>query len=128
MIKKTNTKHETQRPLDKQVKAKTAKRDSGSSVKAVKLPPLTATSERQVTFAVYEPKAEQVLVSGAFNDWQGTPLTRHANRDWKTTVALAPGRHEYKFIVDGKWKIDPRASHSTPNAFGTLNSVIEVKA
>ena len=41
---------------------------------------------------------------------------------------LPPGRYEYKFVIDGKWKIDPRAHQFSPNSFGTLNSVIEVKA
>ena len=89
-----------------------------------------ASSIREITFAVYEPRAEQVFVCGPFNGWSpsATPLTRKENRDWKATIALPPGRHEYKFVVDGKWKPDPRGVETVPNAFGTLNSVVEVKA
>ena len=117
MIKKTNTKRE-----------KAANHTGASTSNAVKPALPQASSHREVTFAVYEPRAEQVFVCGAFNDWQAAPLTRQENRDWKTTLALAPGRYEYKFVVDGKWKIDPRAAHSTPNGLGTLNSVLEVTA
>jgi len=116
MTKKTNTKRE-----------QAAKNNAASTSKTGKPAP-KATSHREVTFAVYEPRAEQVFVCGAFNDWQAAPLTRQENRDWKTTLALAPGRYEYKFVVDGKWKIDPRAAHSTPNGLGSLNSVVEVTA
>jgi 1,4-alpha-glucan branching enzyme len=87
-------------------------------------------AHREVTFAVYKPQAQRVFVSGAFNGWSkdATPLIRRPNRDWKTTIPLTPGLHEYKFVVDGNWMIDPRASKSSANGLGTLNSVIEVKA
>lgn len=96
--------------------------------KVVKAATTKTSANREVTFAVYEPRAEQVYVSGAFNGWQATPLTRRGNNDWKATVTLVPGRYEYKFVVDGQWKVDPRSEQFSPNAFGTLNSVIEVKA
>jgi hypothetical protein len=40
---------------------------------------------------------------------------------------LGPGRYQYKFLVDGEWIVDPAASQNVANAFGTLNSVLEVK-
>jgi 1,4-alpha-glucan branching enzyme len=85
---------------------------------------------RPVTFGVYEPRAQEVFLCGSFNGWSpnATPLTRKENRDWQVTVPLAPGRHEYKFVVDGQWKRDPRASETVSNGLGTLNSVLEVKA
>jgi len=122
MVKKSikNTKAEKQSTVP-------AKRTAKAVAKGSTAP---ASAQREVTFAVYEPTAEQVFISGAFNGWsaEATPLTREPNRDWKAKLALPPGRHEYKFVVDGKWKIDPRAHQFSPNGFGTLNSVIEVKA
>jgi hypothetical protein len=41
---------------------------------------------------------------------------------------LPPGRHEYKFVVDGQWLPDPNAQANAFNAYGTLNSVVEVRA
>ena len=47
---------------------------------------------------------------------------------WETTIALAPGRYEYKFVVDGQWLPDPLAHENVWNQHGTLNSVVEVRA
>jgi 1,4-alpha-glucan branching enzyme len=128
MIKKNNTNADTQKRSAVSI-AKPAKKEITTGGAATTREAVKAlASKRDVIFAVHEPRAEQVFVCGAFNDWQATPLIRKANRDWKTTVALAPGRYEYKFVIDGKWKIDPRAHQFSPNGFGTLNSVIEVKA
>ena len=93
-------------------------------------PAKSSSPLREVTFAVYEPRAEQVFLCGAFNGWSpdATPLERKQNRDWKTTLSLAPGRYEYKFVIDGKWRPDPRAWETVSNGFGTLNSIVEVKA
>jgi hypothetical protein len=46
---------------------------------------------------------------------------------WETTLALAPGRYEYKFIADGEWIHDPSAQQNVPNIHGSLNSVCEVR-
>lgn len=41
-------------------------------------------------------------------------------------VELPPGRHEYKFLVDGKdWWNDPDAP-KTPNLWGSENSYVDV--
>jgi hypothetical protein len=49
-----------------------------------------------------------------------------AGGHYSTTVALPPGRHEYKFVVNGEWQIDEKCPQWVPNASGTLNSVVEV--
>ena len=46
---------------------------------------------------------------------------------WETTVELAPGRYQYKFVVDGQWIPDPLAHDNVWNQHGTLNSVVEVR-
>ena len=55
-------------------------------------------------------------------------MERAQDGSWETTVALAPGRYQYKFVVDGQWMPDPRARENVPNQHGTLNSVVEVRA
>lgn len=86
--------------------------------------------KKRVTFRLAAPDAGQVFISGDFNGWnaQKTPLNRKPGGFWEKTVMLAPGRHEYKFVVDGAWRLDPDNSLSCSNAFGSLNSVIEVQA
>jgi 1,4-alpha-glucan branching enzyme len=75
--------------------------------------------------------AEHVYICGDFNDWQPTSLRMVGNPEgglWEKRLTLPPGRHEYKFVVDGKWLHDPDARENTPNIFGSLNSVVEVQS
>ena len=83
-----------------------------------------------VTFVLLDLGAKQVSLSGDFNGWKakGIPMKRDAAGHWETTVALAPGRYEYKFLVDQNWIPDPLARQQVWNVHGTLNSVIEVSA
>ena len=84
----------------------------------------------KVTFVVVDLGAKQVSLSGEFNGWSpnATPMKRHQDGHWETTVDLAPGRYQYKFIVDGHWIPDPHAHEKVWNRHGTLNSVVEVRA
>jgi hypothetical protein len=83
-----------------------------------------------VSFALLEPDAKRVALCGDFNGWSAsaTPMKRAKDGHWETTVALAPGRYEYKFVVGREWIPDPLARESVWNCHGTLNSVIEVRA
>jgi len=82
-----------------------------------------------VSFALLEPAAKQVSLAGDFNGWASDagPLKRQDGGRWVTTLALAPGRYQYKFVVDGKWIPDPLAHEQVSNQHGTLNSVVEVR-
>ena len=42
---------------------------------------------------------------------------------WEITVALPPGQHSYRFIVDGEWRDDPECKLRVPNPFGGQNMV-----
>jgi 1,4-alpha-glucan branching enzyme len=91
---------------------------------------LTAAAKREVAFVLSSHEAEEVYLCGDFNQWipYRLPMIRHGdNRWWEKRLVLAPGRYEYKFVVDGEWIHDPRACNSVPNAHGSLNSVVEVK-
>jgi 1,4-alpha-glucan branching enzyme len=80
-----------------------------------------------VEFVFEMPDASAVAVAGSFNDWdpRRTPMRKNAAGAWTTTVALAPGHYEYRFVVDGKWISDPKAP-SVINPFGATNSVLDV--
>jgi len=79
-------------------------------------------------FTYIDPNAKSVAVVGSFNDWDATAnvLTRSSDSVWSTNVMLAPGRHEYQLVVDGKWMTDPAAQRSADSEFGTANSVLIV--
>ena len=53
------------------------------------------------TFRVWAPYAEQVLVTGSFNDWSihRHRLAREENGFWSLNVRLAAPGDEYKFII-----------------------------
>ena len=46
---------------------------------------------------------------------------------YTASIKLAPGRYEYKFVIDGTWCADPENVNSVQNDQGTFNSVITVK-
>ena len=72
-----------------------------------------------VLFSIVAPEANEVRLVGSFNGWDrehAVPLARNANGVWHTTLDLAPGRHLYKFIIDGVWLPDPaNESRTAPN-------------
>jgi 1,4-alpha-glucan branching enzyme len=84
----------------------------------------------KVTFVLLDLGAKYVSLTGEFNGWasNGTPMKWDDAGHWEATLALAPGRYEYKFVVDGEWVPDPLARDPVRNLHGTLNSVLEVWA
>ncbi len=52
--------------------------------------------------------ANQVVLSGNFNNWSPNEFLMHPTSEgWYIDYVLPPGQYEYKFVVDGKWIIDP---------------------
>lgn len=69
-------------------------------------------------------KAQHVYLSGSFNNWSTQAYEmKQDNSGWVFPVQLKPGRHEYKFIVDGRWMPDPMNNLKTPDNAGDYNSV-----
>ena len=63
-----------------------------------------------VLFTFHSAQAAQVAVAGTFNSWVGdaAPLVRTGPGLWETVLAIAPGRHHYKYVIDGRdWIVDP---------------------
>jgi len=85
---------------------------------------------RIVQFMLTAPAASRVTLAGDFNGWdpRATPLAR-AERDgrWAVTLALAPGRHRYAYVVDDtQWVRDPAAAPAEPNELTPPRSVVVV--
>jgi Glycogen recognition site of AMP-activated protein kinase len=71
--------------------------------------------------------AKKVCLAGTFNNWSpGGFAMRREGEDWVILQHVAPGKHQYKFVVDGKWIVDPANKLREPNEFGEENSVIWV--
>ena len=92
--------------------------------------------------------AERVFLAGTFNDWnpEATPMTRTKDGTWQVALDLAPGRYEYKFVVDGNWCCEAgrddwagcpkcvrddsglQCASCIANGLGTMNRLVEVRA
>ena len=86
------------------------------------------STAKAVKFTVHADKGKAVYVAGDFNGWDPT-AKKMAFKDgvYTATVKLAPGKYEYKFVIDGAWCTDPENVESNKNEMGTYNSVITVK-
>lgn len=73
-------------------------------------------------------KAKKVILSGSFNGWNEHELEmKKTEKGWRVKLALAGGKHHYKFIVDGLWLTDPQNKIREYDDEGNINSVIMVK-
>lgn len=83
---------------------------------------------RIVQFMLTAPAASRVALAGDFNGWdaRSTQLARDS-RDgrWAVTLALAPGRHLYAYVVDDtQWVRDPVGTPAEPNELTPPRSVL----
>ncbi|MCF8050571.1 MAG: glycogen-binding domain-containing protein [Desulfobacterales bacterium] len=87
-----------------------------------------ATKKNRVEFTITDPKAKQVILSGTFNEWSETadPMKKDKTGTWRKVKMLPAGRHEYKFIVDGTWTLDPQNTETVPNEHGTANNILKL--
>ena len=85
--------------------------------------------KKSVKFQVKADSGKAVFVAGSFNNWnpKESKLKEKAKTGvYSATFKLGKGRHEYKFIVDGIWCVDPECPEWVPNNHGSLNSVVTV--
>jgi 1,4-alpha-glucan branching enzyme len=72
--------------------------------------------------------ARTIKLSGTFNDWSHDGYTMEQNgNEWTISLRLKPGKHLYKFIVDGEWITDPGNKLWEQNEFNTGNSVLWIE-
>ena len=93
-----------------------------------------------VSFVYLPPPGEQVAtvsLRGDFNNWGETPMAKQADGSFAVSVLLTPGRHQYKFYIDGTWPrdmssareggaVDPKAEGYLDDGFGGKNAFREV--
>lgn len=87
--------------------------------------PDKSPKQKSIAFAFSAPAARHVSLAGDFNQWdpKTMPMRKGTDSVWHLSVALKPGRHEYRFVADGVWQDDPTAQHKTANAMGSENCV-----
>ncbi|KAK7066257.1 5'-AMP-activated protein kinase subunit beta-2 [Halocaridina rubra] len=67
---------------------------------------------------------QKVAIAGTFNQWQQIPMAK-SEKDFIAIVDLPEGEHEYKFMVDGEWKVSSEEA-SVENTLGTKNNCIRI--
>ena len=50
--------------------------------------------------------SHKAAVAGDFSRWRPVAMRRQKDGSFAATVAVAPGRYEYKFLLDGDWVHD----------------------
>jgi cyclomaltodextrinase len=79
--------------------------------------------------SVGESQPKKIALAGIFNGWStDKTLLSGPNEKGEYTVdlPLEPGKYAYKFVVDGKWILDPNNPQTEDNGMGDKNSVIIV--
>jgi len=97
---------------------------------AAEKPVIEKPGKKEVTFTLHGEKGQEVYVAGEFNGWDPTAKKlafKVRQGIYTTTMKLAPGSYQYKFVIDGTWCADPENESAVPNDQGTFNSVITVK-
>ena len=80
---------------------------------------------RMTLFAFQAAAAREVSLAGDFNRWdtKAGPMRKGPDGVWHLSVALKPGRYEYRFFADEVWCDDPAAQQKAANSLGTENCV-----
>ena len=90
---------------------------------------LPASTGKRVQFELSAEPGSQVFVAGTFNHWNPTANPLKDNPDsghFKTGISLPRGKHQYKFVVNGVWSLDPDCTNWVRNSSGSMNSLLHV--
>jgi len=68
-----------------------------------------------------------VYLAGNFNEWKEKIQMRQSRNDFFSIQNLPPGIYNYRFIVDGKWQVDP-TQPILNDVNGEMANVVEVRA
>ena len=81
-------------------------------------------SNSAVRFALAaDGKTRNVLLAGDFSDWEPVRMRRRG-RMFEATLPMPVGVYQYKFIVDGAWRLDPDNANQALSPLFTVNSVL----
>ena len=94
-----------------------------------KMPPPVPSLTGNTTFSLPgHTDAEAVAIYGSFNNWIQTKNYCGKQGDgWICRIDLAPGKYNYRFLVDGIGLNDPANSATEVDGNGHIDSVIVIK-
>jgi 1,4-alpha-glucan branching enzyme len=83
---------------------------------------------KPVNFVCAAPGARKVSLIGDFNNWDPAahPMQRQPDGAWLLQVALHHGHHHYRFLIDGRPALDPRANGVARDSKGEKVSLIAI--
>lgn len=91
-----------------------------------------AGDPREVVIHFRDGDAHDVRVAGDFNGWipdkgvRSLIESQGGTRVWTKILQLAPGRYQYRYVVDGEWREDPE-NQEFSSSVGGRNSVLVVR-
>jgi 1,4-alpha-glucan branching enzyme len=84
------------------------------------------------TYVFYfrSPTAHSVYLVGTFNHWNpySLPLSRNAAGIWEVEVDITPGKHAYRFLVDGRYEKDPMGKTVGLDRFDEEYTLVDLPA
>lgn len=90
---------------------------------------MSPNPKRKMMFTFKDEPGKKVFVAGTFNGWNpnATPMADCDQTGvYAATLRIPRGSHEYKFVVDGIWMVDPANPDCVINGYGSMNSLIVV--
>lgn len=105
--------------------AKDKDKENEEPVPARPRPVITQGNKKMLPFVIkWTGGGNSVSIAGTFNQWQSIPMVK-SEKDFVAIVDLPEGSHQYKFLVDGEWKVSPGEA-AVDNAMGTQNNMITI--
>ncbi|PSL48436.1 alpha-tubulin suppressor-like RCC1 family protein [Salsuginibacillus halophilus] len=74
----------------------------------------------------YEGSAQDVRVTGEFNDWNEIRMNQVSSGVWEIQLTIPPGDYRYGFEVNNNWTVDPFNSSRTTDGSGSTYSQLYV--
>jgi 1,4-alpha-glucan branching enzyme len=81
---------------------------------------------KPINFYCRAPQARSVQLVCDFNHWLPLPMEPRDDGWWFAHVLLTHGHHQYRFLVDGKPVLDPRAAGVSRDQANEEVSVVAV--
>ncbi|MFQ5747601.1 MAG: glycogen-binding domain-containing protein [Gemmatimonadota bacterium] len=79
-----------------------------------------------VRFELPDPGANEVAVTGEFNEWAPMAL-RLEGRTWVGETVVEPGVYRFGFLVDGEWRVPADAPGAVEDEWGRLTATLFVR-
>ena len=86
-----------------------------------------ARSQGRVVVFTVESDRAAVALSGSFTEWTPVPMRRNG-RNFTLELVVAPGTHQYGFVLDGtEWHVPRNAFGIVDDGFGRKNATLVVE-